>query len=224
MVLTLDRTGAHLDRLLERVGDAEVTYAEVGQTHQQALPGGYRHQRRSGAVGSGATAWAKAKEALATWQAHRQLGLGIYPPDAPVAAGTVVLATADVGPARMVLPCRVVYCTDEATSSGSAYGTLPGHPERGKEAFHVRLDDQGVVSFHVVAFSRPGDLATKLAGPIATSVQSTATRCHIEGMSLIPPRHAPEQAIAGTASGSPSPATSPIKSAGNYVARCRATR
>jgi uncharacterized protein (UPF0548 family) len=180
--LTFGRARAHLDRLFERVRDAEVTYAEVGQTRQQALPERYRHQRLAADVGSGATAWAKAKEALATWQAQRHLGLGIYPPDAPVVAGTVVLATADIGPARIVLPCRVVYCTDEAMSFGFAYGTLPGHPERGEESFHVRLDDQGVVSFHVVAFSRPGDLATKLAGPIATSVQSMATRRYIEGI------------------------------------------
>ena len=84
--------------------------------------------------------------------------------------------------ARPAASCRVVYCTDEAMSFGFAYGTLPGHPERGEESFHVRLDDQGVVSFHVVAFSRPGDLATKLAGPIATSVQSMATRRYIEGI------------------------------------------
>jgi uncharacterized protein (UPF0548 family) len=61
-------------------------------------------------------------------------------------------------------------------SFGFAYGTMPGHPERGEESFQVRLNSQGAVSFHVVAFSRPGDLATKLAGPIATSLQSIATR------------------------------------------------
>jgi uncharacterized protein (UPF0548 family) len=65
----------------------------------------------------------------------------------------------------MVLPRRAVYCTDEATSFGSAYGTMPGHPERDEEPFHVRLDDQGVVSFHLVAFSRPNDLATRGLGP-----------------------------------------------------------
>jgi hypothetical protein len=63
----------------------------------------------------------------------------------------------------LVLSCRVVYRTDEARSLGFAYGTLLGHPERGQESFHVRLDDQGVVSFHVVASSQPGDLATELA-------------------------------------------------------------
>lgn len=56
MVLTFDRERAHLDRLFERVRGVGVTYAEVGQTRQQALPEGYRHQRRAAAVGSGATA------------------------------------------------------------------------------------------------------------------------------------------------------------------------
>ena len=47
----------------------------------------------------------------ATRQAHRHLGLGTYRPGVPVATGAVVLATAEIGPARMVLSCRVVYCT-----------------------------------------------------------------------------------------------------------------
>ena len=135
--------------------------AEVGQ---KALPEGYHHQRRSADVGTGAPSWAWAKKALATLQADGRLGLWHLPARCASRHGAVVLATPDIGPARLVLSCRVVYCTDEARSFGLAYGTLLGHPERGQEPFHVRLDDQGVVSFHVVvASSRPGDLATELA-------------------------------------------------------------
>jgi hypothetical protein len=67
-------------------------------------------------------------------------------------------------------------------SFGFAYGTLLGRPERGEESFHVRLDDQGVVSFHVVAFSRPGDLATELALGRSPAIRSTATRRCIRGI------------------------------------------
>jgi uncharacterized protein (UPF0548 family) len=93
---------------------------------------------------------------------------GILPARRASRHGAVVLATPDISPARLVLSCRVVRCTDEARPFGFTYGTLLGHPERGEESFHVRLQDQGVVSFHAVTFSRPGDLATALAGPIAT--------------------------------------------------------
>ncbi len=155
---------------------------KVGQTRQQALPPGYRHQRRQAMVGHGPEAWVRAREALATWQAHRHLGLGIYPPDAPVTSGADVLAIARVGPARFVLPCRVVYRTDEPSSFGFAYGTLPGHPERREESFHVTWEDQGTVRFSIVAFSRPRDMATMLAGPVAALIQSADTSRYIAGV------------------------------------------
>jgi hypothetical protein len=39
----------------------------------------------------------------------------------------------------------------------SACETTPGHPERDEESFHARLEDQGVVSFHIVALYQPND-------------------------------------------------------------------
>ena len=109
--------------------------------------------------------------------------MGICPWGVPVAASTVVLATAHICPAHSVLPCRVVYYTDEATSFGSVYGTLPGHPERGEESRQVRLEDQGVASFHVVAFSRPSDLATRwLAHSRPPSSRWRRAAAYVNGM------------------------------------------
>ena len=48
--------------------------------------------------------------------------------NAPVTTSTVVLVTVYVGPARLVLPCRAVYCTDEATSFGPLAGICPAIP------------------------------------------------------------------------------------------------
>lgn len=39
-------------------------------------------------------------------------------------------------------PCQVVYVLDEPDRQGFAYGTLPGQPESGEEAFVIeRADD-----------------------------------------------------------------------------------
>jgi uncharacterized protein (UPF0548 family) len=162
--------------MLARQREQALTYAEVGQTRAGALPAGYRHQRAAAVIGYGAPAWARAKQAVASWQAHRGAGLGVYPPDAPISARTVLLASAHFGPLYLVLPCRIVYSTDDGRRFGFAYGTLPGHPESGEESFHVVCDDQDKVSFEVVAFSAPGDLATRLAGPVASLAQSRTTR------------------------------------------------
>jgi uncharacterized protein (UPF0548 family) len=39
--------------------------------------------------------------------------------------------------------------TDEADRFGFACGSLPGHPERGEEAFHIRRYPDGVVTFDI---------------------------------------------------------------------------
>jgi uncharacterized protein (UPF0548 family) len=41
------------------------------------------------------------------------------------------------------------------------------------EAFHVVLGDDGAVTAQITALSRPDDLPTRLAGPIAREIQKT---------------------------------------------------
>jgi uncharacterized protein (UPF0548 family) len=101
---------------------------------------------------------------------------------APLVPGTVVVACVRVGPAYVLAPCRVVYATLEADRFGFAYGTLPGHPEKGEEAFHVVRDAAGVVTFEIVAFSRPATILVRLGSPIARMVQQRTTRRYLEGV------------------------------------------
>ncbi len=69
--------------------------------------------------------------------------------------GVTVVATRLIGPMVLAIPCRIVYCTDEPNRFGFAYGTLPGHPERGEEAFHVLRGPENSMTGQIVAFSRP---------------------------------------------------------------------
>lgn len=181
MILALKPPPSHIEGLLFRLRDKQLTYGEVGETRASVLPRGYHHERAAVTLGLGEAAWATAKDAVATWQAHRHAGLDIFPADSALVEGTVVVAAARLGPARLLLPCRIVYNTNEPRRFGFAYGTLPGHPESGEESFHVIWDDQDKVTFEVVAFSRPGDFAAKMAGPIARVVQSKTTRRYLEG-------------------------------------------
>ena len=60
--------------------------------------------------------------------------------------------------------CRVVYVVDEPGRFGLAYGTLPGHVERGEERFLVERDStDGSVWYDLLAFSRPNSLVARLA-------------------------------------------------------------
>lgn len=77
----------------------------------------------------------------------------------------------------------MVLGTDEPSRFGFAYGTLPGHPETGEEAFHVVRETDGSVTAEIVAFSRPADLPTRAASPLARQIQRAATLAgNLEGI------------------------------------------
>ena len=90
---------------------------------------------------------------------------------APRAAPGVRAASA-LGVAPMLLsgPCEVVWAVHEADLAGFGYGTLPGHPVSGEEAFMVHRVD-GRVWFRVIAFSRPATWYTRAAGPVLPRLQ-----------------------------------------------------
>ena len=121
--------------LCAELRDRPLTYDQVGGTRGSRLPDGYHHDRARVDIGYGAEGWVKAQDALRTWQGYA--GASITPSEAPLECGTVVIATAKAGPLFVVAPCRIVYATLDTDRFGFAYGTLPGHPERGEEAFHV---------------------------------------------------------------------------------------
>ena len=169
-----------LRSLLEELQHAELTYPEAGTTRDGTLPSGYTHDRYATTLGE--DDFDRAAGGLRAWQAHLGAGVGVYPPDAPLQPGTDVVVTARAGPLYALAPCRIVYACDEPDRFGFAYGTLPGHPECGEEAFLVERDAHGAVTFSIVAFSRPATLATRLGRPIARRVQQRTTRAYLDAL------------------------------------------
>jgi uncharacterized protein (UPF0548 family) len=149
--------------LAGKLGKAELTYREVGQT-AGALPPGYHHLRRSAVIGSGAQLFTDAADALFGWQARLRAGLRVSASSATAGPGTVVLLGLGTGPIRIDAPCRVISVVDEPDRRDFAYGTLPGHPESGKEAFAIERRGDGMVTFTIIAFSRPATPLAKAAG------------------------------------------------------------
>ncbi len=167
---------AHLDRLTS----ADVTYPEAGATRNETLPPGYTHDRYGVALGIGS--FDRAVAGLRAWQAHSGAGVSVYPPTAPLQPDTDVIVTARVGPLHALAPCRVVYVIDEPDRFGFAYGTLPGHPECGEEAFIVERDADGQATFTIIAFSRPADILAKLGSPIARRIQRKTTDAYLAAL------------------------------------------
>ena len=160
--------------LAARLRDADLTYPEAGATGG-VLPAGYHHLRRSVLIGSGPQAFAAAADALAAWEVHARAGLRVWASSPAAEPGSVLMLGVGVGAVRIGAPCRVVYVTDEPGRRGFGYGTLPGHPERGEEAFIVSQHHDGTVTFTVTAFSRPASPLARAAGPLGRALQRHIT-------------------------------------------------
>jgi uncharacterized protein (UPF0548 family) len=86
------------------------------------------------------------------------------------------------GPFRLKAPVRVVYIVREPKRRGFAYGTLPGHPERGEEGWIVEQREDGSVWITVRAFSRPGGPGWWAVYPVLRIVQEVYTRRYLRAL------------------------------------------
>ncbi|WP_072750074.1 DUF1990 family protein [Rhodococcus maanshanensis] len=155
-----------------------LTYPEVGGT-RAALPDGYHHVHESAVIGVGAEDFERAEHVLLHWDMHRRAGLRVRSTHEEAVEGAVVILRLGPGPLAVTAPCRVVYRIDEPGRSGFAYGTLPGHPERGEERFAIELGDDGRVRVVVDAFSTGGSALARLGGPANRAVQRWITRRYL---------------------------------------------
>lgn len=187
-----------LDRLLAAAAHDSLTYAPVGMSRTGEVPAGFRLQRWSQPIGDAAS-WERACAALAGWQVQRGSGLTVRAAGPPATGANVAMcAPLPVGFVDVV--CRVVAVDDEPDRFGFTYGTLSNHPECGEESFWVvrnRTGDgdgdgdgdgvgdgesDGIVSFQIVAVSRPRMLLSRMAGPIARRLQAAATERYVAAM------------------------------------------
>ena len=159
-----------------------VTYASVGDTlgdEGMRVPAGFRPTSRDVVLGAGRELFERAAAATMRWQVQERAGirvrvLGAHADTRPLQADDVVIMRVPLWPGDV--PCRVVAVVDEPTRMGFAYGTLPGHPESGEEAFLIeRLPDDTVV-LRIRAFSRPSSWLFRIGYPAVLLMQATYTR------------------------------------------------
>ncbi|UGY94852.1 DUF1990 family protein [Streptomyces gobiensis] len=156
----------------------DFSYAETGATQRGERPAGYRHLHVRTRLGAGEGCFRTAARAVLEWRMHRAMGVTVDA-DAEQAAESVrVVVGLGVGWLRVHGPCRVVWAVEEERRAGFGYGTLPGHPEVGEEAFVVSAEEDGSVWLTVSSFSVPGVWWTRAAGPLITLFQRAyARRC-----------------------------------------------
>jgi uncharacterized protein (UPF0548 family) len=172
-----------LERLLSQARAADVTYEPVGATRVRLRRPGFITQRHERRLGDGASVSAAATEALRHWEAHRRAGARLVPEAPPLEAGATVLIAVRLLGLHVVVPCRIVYVTDDADRFGFAYGTLPGHPEAGEESFHIEERRDGVF-FVINGFFRIVHPLARLGGPVSKRLQRGFTEKYLDGLAM----------------------------------------
>jgi len=171
-----------------RLRAAELTYLadRLGSTLDgEEPPPGYRRLRAARVVGHGRDHFEAAVAALDDWQVQRRSGAVVRADGGSLTAGTVAvvrLGLPVLGFVGVDAPVRIVGVVEEDQRRGFAYGTLPGHPEEGEEAFVVSIADDGVVRFTVDAFSRPASRLARLGGPLTSMAQEVMTRRYLAAL------------------------------------------
>jgi uncharacterized protein (UPF0548 family) len=158
-----------------------LTYGEVGATRDAGpAPRGYHRLSERRQVG-GADALDRAGDVVLAFGMQRGAGVRVTSAEPLARAGLDVLLEVGAGSFRLRAPTQVVYVVSEPDRRGFAYGTLPGHPERGEELFLVeRVGDATFAE--VRAFSRPGRWFTRLGGPVVRVVQRRFARRYLAAL------------------------------------------
>jgi uncharacterized protein (UPF0548 family) len=171
-----------IDRLLRSATSWAPTYSELGSTLAGDCPEGYRQDHYQIDLGRGTDRFRLAANGLQSWKAHDVRGIEVFPKNAQILIGVTVIVTLGTPLFALAAPCRIVEVVDEPDRLGFAYGTLPGHPEQGEEAFMVSISADKSVRFDVWAFSRPGDTIVRLSGPIGRGIQRIGTNGYLRAL------------------------------------------
>lgn len=135
------------------------TYSEVGATAPAAArwnpPAQWRAYESTVVLGRGDECWASASGAVLEWGVKTRSGFHVKP-GGRVVAGSEHRLRAHVGPVTVIEPVQVVAVVESPDRCGFAYGTMPGHPVSGEEAFVVHRDPDGTVRLTLRSITRPG--------------------------------------------------------------------
>lgn len=174
--------GAVLDRLLQQSRQGTLSYPEAGATRSGSLPAGYRLDHYERRLGSDPGLFERAVSALRNWQGHIGAGVRVYPDGAIVEPDSTVLFVLRTIGLWVIAPCRVVYLENEPSRFAFAYGTLPGHPERGEVGMTVHRDESGVVTACIESFSRTVDQLARVGLPATRLVQKRITARYLAAL------------------------------------------
>ncbi len=174
MFTLVEPSETEIKNFLAAQRDLPFSYKEVGASKDK-IPSGYPINHHRIRLGSGADACARAKDAIQNWTMYKLRWTKLYPADTPIAPGKVVCVVVNHRFCWSINPCRIVYVLEESGTVeryGFAFGTLPGHSEKGEERFIAEwhhADDS--VWYELVSFARPHHILAKIGFPFVRLFQ-----------------------------------------------------
>jgi uncharacterized protein (UPF0548 family) len=178
MFLTRRPSPDTIDRFLRDSLELPTSYGPIGIL--DAAPARGNLDEAIVEIGRGASDFERARAALMAWKQFDMGWVETFPPQAPIAAGTVVAVLVRHLGFWSLNGCRVVYlvgAAGDATRFGYAYGTLTNHAEAGEELFEVFLDPRtDAVMYRIRAVSWPRATLARLGQPIVRVLQARFRR------------------------------------------------
>jgi uncharacterized protein (UPF0548 family) len=163
-----------IHRFLSSQAGLDYTYSAVGAT-ATTPPAGYDVDRTRVLLGEGESVFEAAKSALQRWEQFRLGWVDVWSPETPIRPGEVISVLGKALGFWSLNACRIVYTLDESTPLhrfGFAYGTLPGHVERGEERFLIEWNPaDNRVWYDILAFSTPAHPLTRIGYPVVRRKQ-----------------------------------------------------
>ncbi len=170
----------------KRMAAGGLNYPGIGSTEHGPTPERYTCLVSQTYLGDGLAVYRRVAQGILTWELQRRSGLLVRTEPDVVIPGARVVSGFGIGPFRINAPCEVVWVRrpvpgDGPQSAGFGYGTLPGHPERGEEAFEVEIDARNRVLLKITAFSRHSNWFYTAGGLVARAAQRHITSRYVEG-------------------------------------------
>ncbi|MET1063548.1 MAG: DUF1990 domain-containing protein [Arthrobacter sp.] len=167
-----------------RIARGELNYKGVGSTEHGPPPADAECLVTQAYVGQGMATYRRVVQGMLTWQLQKRAGLRVRAETDGVVPGARVVSGFGVGPFRIAAPCEVVWVRrpvpgDGPQSAGFGYGTLPGHPVRGEEAFEISIDATGLVLIQISAFGVPSNWFYAAGGALTKRARAHITSRYI---------------------------------------------
>ncbi|MHA7223593.1 DUF1990 family protein [Arthrobacter sp. RHLT1-20] len=167
-----------------RIAAGELNYEGIGSTQYGPPPSGVDCLVTQAHVGEGLATYRRVVQGMLTWQLQKRAGLRVRTDSGIVAPGARVVSGFGVGPFRINAPCEVVWVRRPMPgggpqSAGFGYGTLPGHPVRGEEAFEIDINGKGLVTIKITAFGVPSNWFYAAGGALTRRARGRITSRYI---------------------------------------------